>query len=87
MAFTSKILKVVQGTGGRVVSGSFTNTGGSTGGDIETGLSLTQSMVLSVKDSSVATSFPVVNETFPITGKTTIVTAANQNGYWIATGV
>lgn len=70
----------------RVTNGTFTNAGGSTGGDIRTGMSKTQGMILQQKGSAVIASQAVVNETFPLVDPITIVTAANTSGYWLAWG-
>ena len=72
-----------------VVSGSYTSTGGSTGGDIQTGLDTVETFLVTPKGSTVATNQSVVNETLPLTnanGTVTIVTDANQVGYWLAIG-
>ena len=86
MAFTVTNKKTVQGTGARIVSGTYTNTSGSTGGDISTGLAMTYAMFLQPSTTAVVTSFPVVNETFPLSGAVTIVTTANEVGYFVAVG-
>jgi len=70
----------------RVTMGTFTSAGGSTGGDIYTGLQKVDGMVLTYQGSAVVATFPVINETFPVADPVTIVTAANGAGYWLAYG-
>jgi len=73
----------------RVLSGTYTNTSSSTGGDIKTGLSVVKAFTLQPTTTAVLTSFPVVNETLPLTntdGAVTIVTTTGSIGSWIAIG-
>ncbi len=70
----------------RITGGTFTNAGGSTGGDIYTGLQKAEGMFLQHKGSAVVATFPVVNEVFPKVDPITIVTAADKSGWWIAFG-
>jgi hypothetical protein len=88
MAFTvtRDYVKVFQGIGARVVVGKYVNSGGSTGGDITTGLAMVYAMNLKTKGAAVLTAYPVVNKTLPASGSVTIVTASNQTGYWMAIG-
>ncbi len=86
MAFTYTRETTLVTPGGRVVGGTYTNTASSTGGDIDTGMTRTSSMTLQPKTTAVVTSFPVVNETLPRMGAVTIVTTADEVGYWIAVG-
>ena len=92
MAFTSAVTasgKTVFGNKRRVI-GTYTNTGGSTGGDVTTNLSSVETFTLQTKGSAIVASAPVVNETFPLvnsTGAVTIVTNADEVGYWEATGI
>jgi len=88
MAFTSAITeRGVQGNK-RVNRGTYTNTAGSTGGDITTGLNRCDEFRLIPNDTSVESNATVVNETLPVAGGVvTIVTDANQSGYWTAEGV
>lgn len=87
MAFTSAIVgRNFSGSKART-SGTFTNTGGSTGGDIDTGLRMCESIKLTHKGAAVVASAPVVNETLPVAGSAvTIVTVADTEGYWEAFG-
>lgn len=69
----------------RCVRGSYTNTGGSTGGDIVTGLNQVWEMLL--QPTGGALSSAVVNETFPLmSGTVTIITVANASGTFRAVG-
>lgn len=87
MAFTStKQYSTVAGDRTWVV-GTFANTAGSTGGEIETGLKDVDSIQLSHAGSAVVASAPVANETFPIQGgDVTIVTVADTSGTFLAIG-
>ena len=70
------------------IRGTFASSGGSTGGDILTGLHNCTSLVLQHTGAAVVASAPVVNETFPVAGGAmTIVTVADASGIWIAKGV
>jgi hypothetical protein len=68
------------------VHGTFTNTSGSTGGNINTGLKTIDFMLLQVKGSAVGNA-PAVNETMPADGDAvTIVTDADAVGTWVVVG-
>ena len=87
-AFSSTIL--YQGSIGdkRIVGGTYTSTGGGTGGDIATGLVLVEDCHLQPKGSAVLANEPVVNETIPLqSGAVTIVTTADEVGTWQAIGL
>ena len=87
MAFTFSILKqTIQGDR-KVVTGTFTNASGSTGGDIATGLNVCETILLQHTGSAVVTDKPVANETFPLAGGVvTIVTVADKSGLFKAEG-
>jgi len=70
----------------RVTLGTYTSAGGSTGGDIYTGLQKVNQLILQTKAEAVVAAAPVINETFPITDPVTVVTGANETGYWMAIG-
>ena len=71
----------------RFVSGTFTPSGGSTGGDIVTGLNKVYHIELQHTGSSVVSDVPVVNETMPLSsGTVTIVTVADKAGTFFAIG-
>jgi len=87
MAFTS----TVSGTtvfGDKVIKwGTFTNTGGSTGGDIATGLDAVDFIKLQHTGAAVTADDPSVYETLPLaSGDVTIVTTGDADGYWWAFG-
>lgn len=85
-AYTVDEIKEYMGTK-KVASGTFTNTGGSTGGDIATGLLEVDDIYLQHTGSAVVASAPVVNETLPNgPGDITIVTVADTAGTWKAFG-
>ena len=86
MAFASTITATFVAGSKRIAFGTFTNTSGSSGGDITTGLSVVEHFDLLHIGSAVVTNVPVVNETFPITTAVTIVTDADADGYWMAIG-
>lgn len=89
MAFTSTVERKNQVLGNlRVNVGTYTSDGGSTGGNINTGLARCDALILQPKGSSVTTNAPSVNETMPGAdgSAVTIVTDANEVGAWIAIG-
>lgn len=91
MAFSSSITNTIPGGEGSkaLVYGTFTNDGGSTGGDVTTRLNTVEAFFIQNGGSAIVASTPVVNETFPLinsTGAVTIVTNANDTGYWMAIG-
>jgi hypothetical protein len=78
------------GGGIKIVSGSYTSAGGSTGGDIATGLKSCKRIFLQPIGAAVVADMPAVNETLNseiIGGSMTIVTTANETGMWLAIGV
>jgi hypothetical protein len=87
MAFGSSVRQRIVFGNKRVVIGDYTNSS-STGGDINTGLSNVDAMILLPVGSSVNANAPVVNETFPVADGSaiTIVTDSNANGAFIAIG-
>lgn len=93
-AFTSTIIKKPQrGSLGKlkVSYGYYLGTGGSTGGDVNTGMRLCHILLFMVKSGAVP---PTVNEdvdagstAMNVSGKTvTIVIDANGSGRWLAIG-
>ncbi len=88
MAFSFTITRQTVEGDRKVVYGTFTNAGGTTGGDITTGLRVVEDFQMQHTGSAVVTDVPVANETFPLTGGTavTIVTVANTAGLWRAEG-
>lgn len=87
MAFTvTKLNETVVGNQRKVV-GQYVNDDGSTGGDINTGLHSVHDMVLTPKGAAVQANAPAVNEDLPCAGNAvTIVTDANESGYFTAYG-
>jgi len=70
----------------RVTMGTYGSAGGSEGGDIYTGLQKVNQLILQPKGTAVVAAHHVVNETFPIVDPVTIVSGANEAGYWMAIG-
>jgi hypothetical protein len=87
MAFTyTRTGKVVFGNKW-LAHGTFTNTGGDTGGNIDTGLKKVEGMWFSGSGASVIADATSINETLPCDGSAvTIVTTANATGFWYAFG-
>ena len=89
MAFDSSVTqRPTGGFGNEAISrGTFTNDGGSTGGNINTGLRTCKAIYLQYGGAAAVTGAPAVNETLPCAGNAvTIVTAANADGTWMAWG-
>jgi hypothetical protein len=90
MAFTVAVQQRPIAFGGskRIAKGTFVNTSGDTGGDIDTGLRICETMILQHTGAAVVTDAPSVNETMPCDGsEVTIVTVADTSGDWIAIGI
>lgn len=87
MAFTYTVNPESTLGGLKIVTGTYTSAGGSTGGDIKTGLTNVLHVQLQPKGSAILANQPVVNETIPLAkGDVTIVTTANEVGTFIAAG-
>lgn len=88
MAFSSTITNRAAVGANHVIWGTFASTGGSTGGDIATGLRRVEYMHLQPIAAAVTANSAVVNEIIPGAAGTavTIVTDANVSGLWIAIG-
>lgn len=86
MAFTYTINdNICHGINFSEYTGTYTNDGGSTGGKITLPVSQITSFCLQPKASSVSANQPVYNNTLPsAVPEITIVTSANEVGYWIA---
>jgi hypothetical protein len=89
MAFTVTFNEIVQAHNGKIITGKYVNTSGSTGGDISFPVCEVLSLTLQPTTTAVVTSFPVVNETLPAaasgaTTEITIVTVADTSGYFTA---
>jgi hypothetical protein len=71
----------------KFVIGTFTPSGGSTGGDIVTGLNKVYDIKLQHTGAAVVASAPSVNETLPLSsGTVKIVTVADSPGTFYAIG-
>lgn len=87
MAFTSAVLGTTVFGNKRVKWGTFTTSGSDTGGDISTGLTRVDMMLLQHSGATDVDDAPAVNETFPLSGgDVTIVHTASADGYWLAIG-
>jgi len=87
MAFTSAVLGTTVFGNKRVKWGTFTTSSTDTGGDIATGLTRVEMMLLQHSGASDVDDAPAVNETFPLSGgDVTIVHTASADGYWLAIG-
>ena len=87
MAFENKVTNRTVMGNKRVHMGTYTNNGGSTGGDINTGLRSCEHINLQPNGSAVVASAPVVNETLPVDGSAvTVVNTADESGTWMAVG-
>ena len=86
MAFSSAVTSSTVFGNKRIVMGTYTNAGGSTGGDIVTGLTSVDAIILQTGGAAVSTDQSAVNETLPCTGTVTVVNTANSSGGWIAIG-
>lgn len=87
MAFTNAVVgRTVMGNK-RVTYGTYTSADGSTGGNIDTGLTVVDDIQLQSGGSAVKASAPSLNETLPCDGSAvTIVSVANEVGTWKAFG-
>lgn len=71
----------------KMTTGTYTNGSGDTGGNIDTGLTMCEMLLLQPKGDSAIATANAVNESFPIAGSAvTVVTADDEDGYWIAFG-
>ena len=86
MAFSNTLLHEVPMGQMRFMMGAFTNTGGSTGGDIRTGLHKVLQLKLQHTGSKVVADDPVIYETFLVNDPVTVVTTADADGLWFAWG-
>lgn len=87
MAFTYTVREPTVMGDRAVVFGNYTNTAGSTGGDIVTGLNVVEAFFLTPRGSAVNTGVPVYNESaLPQSGTITIVTDATTTGSFMAIG-
>ncbi len=87
MAFASTIAdKGVMGDK-KYARGTYTNGAEDSGGNIDTGLSVCEILILQPTGTAVIATAPVVNETLPVAGNAiTVVTAVGEDGIWLAFG-
>lgn len=87
MAFSSEIKGYGKSGDKTTTWGVFTNGISDTGGDIDTGLVVCESITIEFTGSAVVSDAAAINESFPCSGRAvTIVTKANANGIWRAVG-
>jgi hypothetical protein len=86
MPFSAKKTMEFPAGSKRITGGTFTNSGGSVGGDIYTGLQKVDKILLQHSGANVVADRPVSNATFPIVDPVPIVTTANASGIWTAIG-
>ena len=87
MAFTAIIKGRYYDGGLKITYGSYVNSGGGTGGDIDTGIDRVIWMKLQTIGAVTVATSPSVYETVPCDGHAvTIVTGANESGRWEAHG-
>ena len=87
MAFTVTNIKREIWSQSEVVIGKYVNDGGSTGGNIESGLHHVDACFLQEWGSGIVANRDVVNESFPLaSGQVTIVTTANTSGSFMIIG-
>jgi len=87
MAWASAISGRTLAGNKRVHWGTWTSTGATTGGDIDTGLAMCESIMLTHIGSAVEAAVAVINDTLPVAGtEVTVVCTAADTGYWLAVG-
>jgi hypothetical protein len=94
LAFTSTITETVVMGNKRMSYGTFTNTSGDTGGEVDTGLSKVDIMFTQTTGAVVPAQSSSINETLPLhntsatsTVSVTLVTVADNVGFWVAYGI
>jgi hypothetical protein len=87
MAFSSEIKGYGKSGDKATTWGIFTNGSSDTGGDIDTGLVICESISIEFTGSAAVADAAAINESFPCNGRAiTIVTTANADGIWRAVG-
>jgi len=87
MAFTSTIERKGRMGIHKFRIGTYTSTDSDEGGNIDTGMPVVYSMKLMPKTTAVLDDESTVYETMPCDGTAvTIVTTADETGYWFAIG-
>jgi len=86
MAFSYTINEpITRGLNCQIITGTYTNNGGSTGGDINLPVCEIIYMSLQPKGTSISANQPVINKTLPSpTQIVSIITSANETGYFMA---
>jgi 7-keto-8-aminopelargonate synthetase-like enzyme len=87
--FTTTITDRIYAGSETIVIGTFTAAGGSTGGDIVTGLKCIKFMKLQPTGAAATTNASAINESFAtplLATDPTVVLDANTAGIWIAIG-
>jgi len=86
MAWTSTITARTVAGNKRIHYGTWDGTA-ATGGDIDTGLAMCESIMLTHKGSAVEAAVAVINDTLPVAGnEVTVVCTSGDAGYWMAIG-
>jgi hypothetical protein len=87
MAFSSEIKGYGKSGDKATTWGTFTNGSSDTGGDINTGLVICESISIEFTGSAAVADAVAINESFPCSGSAvTIVTTADAVGIWRAIG-
>ncbi len=87
MGFSSEIKGYGKSGDKATTWGAFTNGGSDTGGDIDTGLAICESISIEFTGSTAVADAAAINESFPCSGRAvTIVTTADADGIWRAIG-
>lgn len=85
MAFSYTLRKRLMAGNIWLAWGTFTSSGGSTGGDIDTGLSTVE--VFTAFNTAAPAAAPYADESFPLTDTdVSLVTGPNDVGVWFALG-
>lgn len=90
MAFTYQILEQTIFGSKKLMFGSFANTDGSSGGNLDTGLTMAEIVLLQSAGTAELLELGAtahVNADLPVNGRSVpIVTSANMSGCWVALG-
>lgn len=86
MAFSSAVVTTTIMGNKKVTWGTY-NGAAVTTGNLNTGLSVCETLQLSAGGSSVVTEAPTINSTFPIAGSSVpIIFTSGTTGFWMAIG-
>ena len=92
MAFSSAVTSKLPFGNKQFVYGTYTSSGGGTGGEVATTLSVVDGFWMQPNKNAVIATQSTINETLPLYDnpiaqvKVTIVTSADEVGYWYAFG-